>query len=504
MILMNSRIQGTACLTLGVFGLAFYLILNSAPAGSGGQYVPQPLSSGPLLEPLQPDSWQTTYWGETLKEDSRGFEQTAWTITLYGLPKDHLNQRTIVVHAEGNPLEETEWGQPAPERRDAFLLFDVSGEGVLKPQFVPGNLDLVEFPIDLLVLADRAHAGDVTSVAGSTITHFPNGEICDASDDSVASRFANGQRRIEVTRNEKDGRLEKFNAVGRWYGRKSDSRTQVQLHWGYSSQIPCDRAIRLSNDLVTWHKINDRVRRIVKQASVVSDYLPQQISQDLSDHAFRASSETQLFIEPMVQKGFRSFAASPGAVLSRLALGATRLQELCTMPELRWETTDAEGCVRMASDSLGKVTVMGFVFRGQGETQQAIQTMLEIRSNFSDYDVDVLAFTTDLKDEDREVLIPSLKDLLPVYHGNGIAEQLNLFTCGVPLLLVVDRQGKPRILHACQHQSVTEVLQAQLQELIEESEAPAELHQVNSTTFTSRTIDGLDHLDADATLPSVN
>ena len=260
----------------------------------------------------------------------------------------------------------------------------------------------------------------------------------------------------------------------------------------------------MNNDLMTWHKINDRVRRIVEQASVVSDYLPHQISQDLSDHASRACSETELFEEPMFQEGFRSFASSPGAVLSRLALGADRLQKLCTVPQLHWETTDADGCVRVASDSLGKVTVMGFVFRGQGETQQAIQTMLEIRSNFSGYDVDVLAFTTDLQDEGRDILISSLKDLLPVYHGNDIAEQLNLFTCGVPVLLVIDRQGKPRILHACQHQSVPEVLQAQLQELIEEAETPAELQQVNSTTFTSRTIDGFNHLDTDSTLPTVN
>ena len=52
---MNSRIQGTACLTLGLFGLAFYLILNSAPVGSGVVVVG---SSGRLseasIEPTSP------------------------------------------------------------------------------------------------------------------------------------------------------------------------------------------------------------------------------------------------------------------------------------------------------------------------------------------------------------------------------------------------------------------------------------------------------------------
>jgi hypothetical protein len=514
---MNARFQGSICLLLGLLGLAGYLVadlgggpVRSFPAGVGE-------TDDPVIVPLCPDTWQTTYWGESVESRPSGDLRVAWTVTTYGLRRQPSGERTVLIHAEGQPISGKRWLSDPTDKISRLFVLNRDSSGYLHPVQIPSDGNLLHLPFDLLVpsvgrlastneseldlpaiglagaWAPRLEA--VYEESAADVQHY------DVVGESTEVILAGGSRRVRIAASRTTGRIKSLQSVGRWRNQEEDLRTSLQLDFGHTTEMSRDRVADLEHDLALWSDQTAMMNALTLSVSEGRADDSAAVAQRLTKNLARLPLVAELCRDPMIERAITREWKAPAVLLHRIEAGYRCLNRLVAKDQCAWETTDLDGCWRSSYDSRGKIQVLGFVYRGKTETIRAIETLCRIRNQFSTEDVEVIAMSTDIKPEDKQAIRESLLGRLPIYDGRPVGEQFDLWTCGVPIVLVIDRAGKPRVLHACQTIEAGSQVVAQVAKLVEE---PSQSDQVDRTTFASRTIDGFDQLNAHATLLSVD
>lgn len=518
---MNTRIQGTVCLTVGLLGLAGYLFSSGGAADYNVLAAP---STSPVLVPFADDSWQVTYWGSSTKRLPSESSKTSWTVTLFGLPKDAEANRMVLVSCVGQPLTSNDWGtEPVPQSKGIFV-FQVDSGGELQEIITPHGFDLTSFPIDLLLHPNpnnrspqdfvvrpsiglsKANQLSLQEVGGSLEERTYNvvGKI-------VSLAIEGGERRVQLSYNPDASQTQNLDAQTHYCEQGTEVRSSLKLRWGHTSQITQDRVAAIRKDLSRWFEYSSRIQDLVGTASFDVDFGKQAYSLALPELFADLKGGVPLCLDPLTKSLLSQFTTSPGITYYRVQLGHEALRRLRSdHRQLGWQATDVNGNLSDAADFLDKVTVMGFVFAGKNETLRAAETLCELRRKFSACDVEVLAFSIDREDSAQKQLTAGFDENIPVLDGRTVASELRLFECGVPIIIVCDRQGKPKVLHACQGPFTNGILADQVRSLVDQTElgeAPPESmlsNQAYDSSLPRGKVDRFDHLDTQASFVSVD
>lgn len=507
---MNSRFQGSVCLTIGLLGLAGYLFTAK---GTAEPSTFAALSNAPVLAPLAEDSWQITYWGSSTERTTSEFKKTSWTITLLGLPKDSDSNRQVLVSCEGLPMSTNDFGtEPEPATKGIFLL-QIDGDGNLHELISPKNLNLTSLPIDVLLYPNPGSATDLATkpVAGvgvSTTSNLNLRAISSSRQDRTRTynvvgettdlSINGGNRRLELVYDFDNIRPRTLLSQTSFYDDGEDIRSSVKLTWGHEAKLTVDRVRMLRQDLDHWVQFDTFAQDSIRSASTGLNPTATSYAVAMAERFSSVTKDIALCRDPLTKQLLEQFSTTPGVSYHRVQLGFDAFNRLRNNRAMSsWNATDLDGRIYDASLFHGKVTVLGFVYRGTDSALRATETLCELRKRLSPCDVEVLVFSTDKDESDRRQLGGVMKEEIKVLDGRLVAEQLRLFECGVPIIIICDQQGQLRSLHACQTQMTDEIVLEQVQSILNESEHQhGWSSQVNNAPLTSRAINGFDNFDA--------
>lgn len=513
---MDSRFQGSICLSIGLLGLGCYVLLGGGEPNRGSF---QQASPTPVLVPLSDDTWQVTYWGNTTVQQPTTFDRRSWTVTLTGLPKDRSGCRTIIVNCDGQPLSTDDWSLENDSNLKYSFIYQQEANGKLSELLAPEEFDATSFPVELLLICrpkDFSQLGPqlqedetlsnrvqlqklASSRENGTVTYSVQGR-------EASLKLLAGQRRTQLVYSKHRVQPEQLTSATSLLVNGSEIRTNLSLSWGHATQLTNEKVQAIRADLAQWRDYMTLSSEIIANATLGADDYSPSLNSTLCQKLESIEKCLDKCNASPSRECLTQFCSMPGMSYHRVQLGWETLQRLRARSNvLHWKTQTLDGAPVEQKSMMGKVTVLGFTYRRPGDALQTIDLLNQIREKFDTDKVNVVAMSTDHELAASQFVKQALNSNIPVLQGKKVAEDLQLFRCGVPVILLQRPDGSLHAVYACQSTSLDGWLIEQVEQLLNHDTNLLTLTpEVNGASFTSRFVDSFNDLNTDAPLVSVN
>ncbi len=220
-----------------------------------------------------------------------------------------------------------------------------------------------------------------------------------------------------------------------------------------TSELGAEAAQRLLHDLDLWQTGWKATQAVIEIASLVGGKDEQEFDRLTINYRAQMQALVNNSLHPATSIGIRQSLVEHGLFSNRLRSAIGVGQRLRAHGPLRWATRDTTGERYDTTASPGRITVLGFVAFGAPEAAEMLDSMVMLQRHFGRERLDVIAFSTDYRSEDTQRMAAALAEEVPVLYGIPVAEELNLYGAGMPILIIADSNGNARYLHAWQTHS---------------------------------------------------